>query len=184
MAVWQNGDGLSVRFGPDEGDLAVGGQVSTYGMEDHYTFLIRGSDVVSATDAILGSAVAANSGSLGVLIPKGARIKAIETVVKTVFASTGTIGTSTLLIGLIKASDRSTELDFNGFTTASFASTAADLDVVGARKYVTVGSTGAGALIGTTLAENGYISVSNSQHSGHPFGALGVLEVTLITYTP
>lgn len=184
MTVWVNGDGLAVRFGPDEGDLIRGGQIVTYGNEDHYTFVLRSTDARSATDAIIGSAVAANSGSLGIMIPKGARIKAIETVVKTAFTSGGTIGSATLLLGLIKASDRTTELDFNGFTTASFTGTEFGAATVGTRKYVTVGSTGAGALIGTTLTENGYMSASNSAHASHPYDGNGELQVTVITYTP
>lgn len=181
MTIWQNADGLSVRFGPDEGDLVKGGEVKTFGKERHFTFTVNYTDALSATDSILGSAVAANSGSLGVLIPKGLRIKAVETLVKTAFTSSGTIGSSTLLLGLIKASDRSTELDFNGFLTASFVGS--KLDAAGERNYQEVGTTGSGALIGTTISENGYVSVSNSAHASHPYTA-GVLEVTIIGYDP
>lgn len=181
MTIWQNNDGLSVRFGADEGDLARGGEVSTYGIERHIRASIRSTDALSATNSIVGSAVASSDGSLGILVPKGFRIKAVETLVKTAFTSSGTIGSSTLLLGLIKASDRVTELDFDGFLTAAFVGS--KLDAVGERNYQEVGTTGSGALMGTTLAENGYLSCSNSQHATHPYTA-GELLVTIIGYDP
>jgi hypothetical protein len=52
------------------------------------------------------------------------------------------------------------------------------LDAAGERNYQEVGTTGSGALIGTTLAEKGVLSVSNSQHASHPYTA-GVLIVRL-----
>ncbi len=179
MTIWQNADGLSVRFGPDEADHALGGEVKTFGVERHIKALIRYTDLLSATNAIIGSAVAANDGSLGILVPKNFRIKAVETLVKTAFTSSGTIGTSTLVLGLKKASDRSTELDHDGFLTTSFVGS--KLDAAGERNYQEVGTTGSGALIGTSLSENGYLSGSNSQHASHPYTA-GELIVTIIGY--
>jgi hypothetical protein len=181
MTIWKNNDGLLVRFGIDEADLARGGEVKTFGQEIKNVFSVRSTDLLSATNSILGSAVASSDGSLGVLVPKGLRILAAEVVVKTAFTSSGTIGSSTMLLGLIKAVDRTTELDFDGFLTAAFVGS--KLDAVGERNFQEVGTTGSGALIGTTLAENGYISVSNSQHATHPYTA-GEAIVTIWGYMP
>ena len=173
MTIWQNDDNLSVRFGRDEANVARGAEIGAFDNGNHVVeFVIDYLDVQSATDSILGSVTNTDddgTGSFGVVVPEGARITAIEVMTETAFTSSGTIGTSTLLIGLIKASDRSTELDFNGFTTASFVGSR--LDAVGERTYVEIGTTGAGALIGTTLSEPGVISVSNSQHASHPYTA-------------
>lgn len=179
MTIWQNADGLSVRFGPDEADHILGGEVKTFGMERHIRFLVRYTDLLSATDSILGSAVEANDGSLGILVPKNFRVKAVETLVKTAFTSSGTVGSATMLLGLVKASDRSTELDYNGFLTASYVGS--KLDAAGERNYQEVGTTGSGALIGTSISENGYVTVSNSAHATHPYTA-GEVYVTIIGY--
>jgi hypothetical protein len=79
-------------------------------------------------------------------------------------------------MGLIKSSDRSTELDFDGFTTTSLVGST--FDAAGETNSIVVGSTGAGALLGTTLSENGVLCVANSQHASHPFTA-GKLKVKI-----
>lgn len=164
---WTNSDGLYVKFAKEEGQVASGGDKLTAGGIQVIEVDIPYTELLSATDAIVGSV--ANPGARGVIVPKGARIMAVETLVTTAFTSSGTIGSSTLLLGLIKASDRSTELDFNGFTTASYVGS--KLDAVGERNYQEVGTTGSGALIGTSLSEDGVLSASNSAHASHPYTA-------------
>lgn len=180
MAKWTNSDGLVVKFGADEGDKVKGGEILA-GSDGIHTiqFYIDYTDVLSATNAVLGSASGTTDGAYGVLVPKGARIKALETVAESAFTSSGTIGSSTMLIGLKKWSDLSTELDHDGFTTASFVGGV--FDAAGERTYVTIGTTGAGALIGTTLSEAGVISCSNSAHATHPYTA-GKLRCRLEYY--
>lgn len=176
--TWMNSDGLFVKFGAEEAAVWRGGEVSD-SQRHEVEFIINYTDVQSATDSILGSIKTASdskAGTFGVVIPEGAFIERLETVALDAFTSSGTIGSSTLLIGLIKASDRVTELDFNGFTTASFVGSVFDAD--GETTEIKVGSTGAGALIGTVLAESGVISVSNSAHATHPYTA-GRLKVKL-----
>ncbi len=169
MTKWTNGDGLVVKFGSDEADKVLGGEVKSFG-DIHVTqFDINWDDLLSATYSVLGSVGAAQDGAYGIMVPKGARIKAIECVATAAFTSSGTIGSATLGIGLKKWSDLSTELDHDGFTTASFVGGV--FDAVGERTYVTVGVTGAGALIGTSLSENGVICVANTAHASHPYTA-------------
>ena len=169
MAKWVNSDGLVVKFGADEGDPLKGGTVFSQNGEYHAEFTIDYTDALSATYSVLGSASASTDGAYGVQIPEGARIKEIEVVTLTAFTSSGTIGSSTLGLGLKKWSDLSTELDHDGFLTASFVGSA--IDAVGETTIVRVGSTGAGALIGTTLSEDGAICLANTAHGSHPYTA-------------
>lgn len=170
MTIWVNSDGLAVKFPSDMGDVTKGGAIVQDGY--HITeLLIDYTDALSATSAILGSALAATDGSFGVSIPKGARIEEIETVVQTAFMSSGTIGSATLELGLKKSSDRSTELDHDGFLTTSATGTVLGLATVGSKIVTRVGSTGAGALLGTSISENGIVTLRNSAHGSHPFTA-------------
>jgi hypothetical protein len=166
MGTWMNNDGLYIRYGDDEAEVAKGGQYSTDGSLHEVEAVLPYTDFDSATPLLPHS-----SDSFGVVIPKGARIEEIETVVQAAFTSSGTIGSSTLLLGLKKGSDRSTELDHDGFTTTAATGTALGLATAGTKTTIKVGSTGAGALIGTTLAENGVLVASNSAHATHPHTA-------------
>jgi hypothetical protein len=116
-----------------------------------------------------------------VVIPEGLRVEEVEVFTQTAFTSSGTIGSSTFSVGLKKRSDRSTELDHDGLLTASFVGSL--IDAVGEKNTVKVGSTGAGALIGTTLTEDGVIVVANTQHGSHPFTA-GKAVVRVRGYYP
>jgi hypothetical protein len=176
MAKWTNGDGLVVKFGQDEADPVKGGEVLTVDGIHQTVFTIDYTDLLSATDSVLGSVGAAQDGAYGIMVPKGARIKGINCLALTAFTSSGTIGSSTLLIGLKKWSDLSTELDHDGFTAAGCVGSR--FDAVGERTYVEIGVTGVGALVGTTLAEAGVISVSNSAHGSHPYNG-GKMRCTL-----
>lgn len=169
MAKWTNSDGLVVKFGTDEADPVKGGFIKSFGDIHVVEFDIAYTDALSATYAVLGSASGSYDGAYGVMVPKNARIKAVEVLVTTAFTSSGTIGSSVLSLGFKKWSDLSTELDHDGLLTASFVGSA--LDAVGERSYVTIGSTGAGALIGTSLSENGVICLANTAHATHPYTA-------------
>lgn len=181
MPKWVNSDGLVVKFGADEGDALKGGTIKSFDNVYRTIFTVDYTDALSATYSVLGSASTSTDGVLGVTIPKGARIKAIEVVTQSAFTSSGTIGSSVLSIGLKKYSDLSTELDHDGFLTASFVGSA--IDAVGERSYIVPGSTGAGALIGTTLAETGVIALANTAHATHPYTA-GKAIVTVEWFYP
>lgn len=181
MSKWTNSDGLVVKFGQSEADPLKGGLLPSADGIYKTQFTVDYTDALSATYSVLGSASGTTDGALGIQIPEGARIKAIEVVVQTAFTSSGTIGSATLGLGLKKWSDLSTELDHDGFLTASFVGSA--LDAVGERSYVTPGSTGAGALIGTTLSEDGVIALANTAHASHPYTA-GKAIVTVEWFYP
>lgn len=178
MGTWTNADGLYIRYGSDEAEVATGGQYSTDGALHEVEVQLPYTDFDSATPSLPHS-----TDSFGVVLPKGARIEEIETVVTSAFTSSGTIGSSTLSIGLKKASDRSTELDHDGLTTASATGTALGLATVGTKTVIRVGSTGAGALLGTTLAENGVLVLANTAHGSHPHTA-GAVRIRIRYFFP
>jgi hypothetical protein len=87
-----------------------------------------------------------------VVVPKNARIEKVEVITQTAVTSGGS---ATLNVGL-KRTDNSTELDYDGLVAALAL---ASFNSAGETVALTVGSTSAGALIGTTLAYNGYLTV-------------------------
>ena len=181
MALWTNSDGLTVKLGADEAAVAKGGEIMTSSGIHSIVFDVLAADLRSATVAILGSVGTDYSGSFGIVVPEGARILGLDVLTKTAFTSTGTIGSATIEFGLIKDSDRSTELDYDGFTTTSFVGSR--IDAVGERTYIEIGATGVGALVGTTLSESGVISVRAAAHATHPLAA-GVLRCRLDYFYP
>ena len=181
MSTWMNSDGLFVKFGSAEADTIKGGHRQLDDGRHVCEFIVDYTDALSATSAVLGSASASNDGSFGVTMPEGARIEAVEVIAEAAFTSSGTIGSATLEMGLKKASDRSTALDEDAFTTTSFV--AGVLDAVGERTYVVPGVTGAGSGIGTTLTENGVVCLRNSAHASHPYTA-GKARVRVFYYFP
>lgn len=175
--TWLNGDGLFVKFGKEEGATNRGGAISKSD-KNVIEFDLVYTDATSATPAI----VAGSGGSQGVIVPKNVRIEAVEILVTTPFTSSGTIGTSTLVLGLDRSTDRTTDLDADAFTTTSFVGGA--LDAAGERTYLVPGVTGAGSAIGGTITTfNGVVVASNSQHASHPFTA-GAAKVRIFYFTP
>lgn len=176
---WLNSDGLFIKMGKEEGASGVGGLVNSYEGRIYINADVVFSDALSATYSIVDGGSTEN-GAYGIVVPKGLRIEEVEVVVQTAFTSSGTIATSTFSLGL-KQKDRSTELDHDGLTTVAFVGT--NLDAVGEKAVVRVGSTGAGALIGTTLSQDGVLVVANTQHGAHPFTA-GRAVVRIVGYYP
>lgn len=178
MGTWLNSDGLYIRYGADEADNAIGGVKNNVDGEHEVEFELAFNDFNTATPSL-----PLRSDSFGLVIPKGARIEEIETIVQTAFTSSGTVGLATVVLGLKQASDRSTELDHDGFTTTAATGTVLGIATVGTKTVTRVGSTGAGALLGTTLANNGVLVASNSAHATHPLTA-GVLKVRVKYFYP
>lgn len=179
--VWVNSDGLRIKFGREEADKNIGGQSSTGGDLEVLEFDVDYTELLSATAAVIGSVGAPGQG--GVVIPEGARLVSMDLEVETAFTSSGTIGSATLVMGTVKASDYSTELDLNGLTTTSATGTALGLATVGTVTTIKAGATGAGDDWGTTLAEEGVLVAANSAHASHPYTA-GKLRVRLFYRFP
>lgn len=178
MGSYVNSDGLFVRIGTSEATSAKGGSKPLISGNHEVEFELTAADIASATAAIPGS------DAFGVVLPKGARIEEVETVVQTAFTvSSGTLGSATVVLGLKSAADRSTDLSTTALTTSSATATVLSLGTVGSKVVTRVGSTGAGAYLGTTLAANGVIAVANSTHGSNPFNA-GVLKVRVRFFYP
>lgn len=180
MAKWLNNDGLLVKFGLDEADQPKGGNLSpeldTYVSE----FTIAAADTAFTSAKILGEASTATDGSNGVYIPKGATILEVQTLTTATFTSTGTINSAEFELGLVKAVDRTTELDYDGLLTTAFVGTA--FKTLGMQNKITTGSTGAGALLGTKLTDTGVITVMNTGNGTNPLAAGSIRVRVLYTF--
>jgi len=175
--TWLNSDGLFVKFGTEEAAIARGGQ--TANVDGNYTtiFYVDYRDALSASTAILGSVAGPDIvGSQGVMLPKGLVVHSVEVLTETAPTSSGTVATANLVLGLIRE-DRTTELDYDGISTTSFV-IGTVLESEGERVNLAPGVTGAGALLGKPLANDGLITISNSQHGSHPYTA-GKWRVTV-----
>jgi len=177
MGSYVNSDGLFVRIGTSEATVMKGGAKPVKSGNHEIEFELTAADIASATAAIPGS------DAFGVVIPKGARIEEVETVVQTAFTSSGTIGSATVVLGLKSAADRSTDLSTTALTAATATGTVLGLATVGSKTVIRVGSTGVGAYVGTTLAANGVVAVANSTHATNPLAA-GVLKVRVRYFFP
>lgn len=133
--------GLYQKFGVEQTVTAAGGEYVTTAALREVEFKI--------TLTALGTASAIVTGADNIFIPAGVRVEEVEIVVDTAATGTGAV----LNIGLVRT-DRTTAIDADGLV-AALALTA--LDAAGEKTVLRVGSTGAGALIGTTLANVGHL---------------------------
>lgn len=144
--TWVNNDGLPVRFGKANQVDAVVGKPTQYGVEQILEAEIvwdrlPAFGTVPTTGMIYG-------GYPNVSIPKGALIKSATLQVTTAEAAASS---QTLSLGLVNADGSETNLDDDGLFAALAQSA---VDTVGES------NTGAGALIGTKLAAEGYLWAS------------------------
>lgn len=141
---WYNSDGLYVKFGTEEATAGKAGGYNTLGPQQMVELFISDMTSVTATAAIQ---------DYNIVIPKNARIEKVELITQTAVTDAG--GTSVLNVGL-KKTDNATELDYNGLLAAL---PLASFNAAGETYSAIVGATYAGALVGTTLSENGYLTV-------------------------
>lgn len=145
---WDNSDGLRVRLPAAAGNVSRGGEHQ----------LSDGKRMVECFIDLSALPTAASGDEKIVLenyvFPNGAFIEKVEVFVT---KEPTTSGSPNLDLGLVKT-DRSTELDFNGFLAAADAwETGTDLGTT--TEYVK-GTTEAGALIGTQLGFDGILTAS------------------------
>lgn len=165
MAEWINSDGLRVRFGVEEAWVTRGGEVSPNGE------LLQIIFKVPLTSAATGSALIPRT--QGIVFPAGLRIDEVE--IRTDTAATSG-GSAALNIGLNRL-DTTTAIDADGLAAAVALATH---DAAGEKNVLRVGSTGAGALIGTTLANPGVL-VFDYDTAAY---TAGELTVTVRGYMP
>ena len=133
MGIWTNNDGLRIKIGASEANITQGGEYNVTGIHELEVRLNLAS---------LGTASALVEP--GVILPRGARIDSVETVVEAV-ATSG--GAAALNVGLVRL-DNTTAIDVDGLVAAAALTT---LDAVGEK------TAGAGALVGTVLTNPGKI---------------------------
>ena len=163
--TWNNSDNLFVKFGREQGIVHQSGEYRTAGSERVVEVEIENMADLTTTDTIITSGM--DGYNLGALIPEGAFIKKVEVFVETACAGANAV----LDIGLVKASDRTTELDYDGLA-ASLAVTS--IDAAGDIVELIQGGTSHGALIGTTLSEAGYITASEADGNAFTAGKLRI----------
>lgn len=161
--AYTTADGLRLKFGTEKATANKVGEYRTTGRLHEVQAKLTLTELGTAS-AIFGDVT---------LFPSGVRIEEVEIVAETA-ATSG--GAAVLNIGLIRE-DRTTALDADGLV-AALAITA--YDAAGEKTVIRVGSTGAGALLGTTLANKGYLV---ADYDTAAFTA-GVIVVTVRYYVP
>lgn len=174
---WNNSDGLMVLFGTDKARASRGGE---------YSILANGIHCVSVIVDLKGTATAngtfptAASGNELILadnvnIPNGAFITKVRV---TVLKEPTTVGSPNLDFGLVDQ-DRTTEIDFNGLIAAGDAWETGGADLGTVFEY-TLGTTEAGALIGTKITNTGLLSASPDTADW----TAGILKLDVEFYMP
>ena len=139
---WYNSDGLYVKFGTEE---ATAGKVGGY----------RTAGPVQMVEVFLSDLTTLTSSAVildyNAVMPKGARIEKIEVFVQTA-ATSG--GSATLNLGLVRT-DTTTNVSDTALINALALTS---IDAAGETTSIVVGGTGAGSSLGTSLANNGYIT--------------------------
>lgn len=142
---WYNSDGLYVKFGTEEGASATIGENRTLGAQREVEIILD-LTTLTTSDVILDYTQ---------FIPSNAFIEAVE--VETLVSSTGNL--STLSVGLYK-SDTTTAISSTGLVNALALATIGN---AGARTTLVLGSTGAGATIGSTP---GFPALISAKYAG------------------
>lgn len=130
---WYNNDGLYVKFGTEEATVGTIGEFRTLG-STRETVITLDLTTLTSSDVIL---------DYSTFLPKDAFIEAVE-LETLVSATSGS--SATLSVGLYK-SDTTTAISATGLVSALAVAT---LGNAGTRTTLTLGSTGAGAKIGST----------------------------------
>ncbi len=149
MGIWNNSDGLHVRFGLDTAKGAKVGSPSTMGNTKEIVMKIIGTEL-GTTNEVLG-------GVPNHELPDNAFIESALLIVTTAFTG----ASAKLDIGMVKASDGTTEIDFDGIDVAIAVTALDDVD-----KDITCD----GALIGTTITERAVLIATESDANGFTAG--------------
>lgn len=163
VATWTNNDGLRIVYGADEGTAGRVGAHNLLGTYHIVTAKITYADF-AATAAILDHQL---------VIPKNARIDKVEVVTTTAWDSAA--DNFVMNVGTIKKSATTgaeSEQDYDGLVAAL---PQASMDPAGDYQTIDVNHTYKGALLGTTLAENGYLCFDYD--TGAPTAGAAIVRV-------
>ena len=139
--AWNDNDGLHRKYGVEKTVPEVAGDYKTFGPLREVEVKIDLTTLSTSTQTILSDTV---------YFPK-LRVEQVVIEVQTA-ATSG--GSATLDVGLVSSSDRTTEIDFDGFIAAQAL---AGINTAGKKITYINGTTSAGALIGTTVATVGHL---------------------------
>lgn len=154
--AWNNPDGLYMKTGYEKATATQGkgGEYSNDGLMREIELKINLASLTQ-TETILSDVIT---------LPKSVRIAEIS-VVTTTAAATG----AAIDLGLIRTSDRSTEVDYDGLLAAF---PIASMNANGETTTLVQGTTYAGALVGTTTAYPAHISASATTATAFTAGEL------------
>lgn len=138
--VYVNDDGLHIRFGNEQGAKALAGAPNTAGTEKELVV-----DLDFSRMPAFGDASTFINGTPAAPIPAGALLRSATIILTTIFTSGGA---PTLTLGM--SQNDATVIDADGID-ATIA--LADLDAIGTEVACD------GALVGTILAENSYVTI-------------------------
>lgn len=158
---WFNTDNLLLKFGNEKATVTPAGEYHNY-TQMHEVEVKIDLTTLTQTETIIADVTS---------IPKNARIAEVKVVTHTA-AATGTA----IDLGLIRMSDRSTEIDYDGLL-AAFPT--ASMNAAGETTVLTAGVATGGALLGTTTSQIGMISASRTDATAF---TAGVLYVTIKYY--
>lgn len=136
---WMNKDGLYIKYGTELAEPTTGGD---YRMPGEY----REQEVtIDLTELTTSAQIVADT----TFFPKGMFIEQVEVV-----ADEAAVGGTSVSVGLVKL-DRTSALSTTAFVSAL---PIANINVDGEKNVLTAGVTSAGAYVGATSAEPGYIT--------------------------
>ena len=165
MSKWQNKDGVLVKFGNTEGEVAKGGAVKSYGNLNVAEFEIDMATLPNITAGVLYL-------SDTLIIPAGAIVQRVVTTIHKVSVGSG----ANFNLGLRKAADRAA-YDDDGLIIAADAE---HTTAVGTRTKYEQGGTDHGATLGIILTEDSFIVAS---YDTAAFTA-GIYKVRIEWYVP
>lgn len=138
--------GLYTKIGPETAVVSTGGEYKTYGELREIELKLN-----LATAGAIATPVIVND---NIFFPKGVVIQEVE-----YYTDVASVTGSTFDLGLV-ATDRVTEIDFNGILAAVTLAATSGANV-GIKTVVVKGGTFAGALVGgAALASVGYICMN------------------------
>jgi hypothetical protein len=161
MGIWTNADGLTIKWGRDEGTSGTTGQ---YGDPFEGNHIIEAR--VDLTKYAPGTNIILDD---YIHFPKGFRIERVA-----VYTEVAAVGGTSVDFGFI-ANDRATEIDYDGLVAAL---PIANYNAQGKRTLLEVGSTGAGALVGTVTTPSAVGAYPTVKTTGTFTAGVILLRVT------
>lgn len=160
--AWDNADGLHLEFGTDKAVVAKGGEYRNDGQLREIEVKLTLSELTESETIVSDT----------IYFPKNVRIQEVE-VITTTAAATGTA----IDVGLVRSSNRTTEIDFDGLLAAfplGQMNAAGERTIFTAITTVPASATGTGALIGTTPTNVGHITASRTDSTAFTAGVIFV----------